>query len=71
MSFLEKGQKNGFPSVYFIENHIDTSPSSISISSEFIQVALNDVMHEDKQKNNEKYILTLYQFEIDPKKNKR
>ena len=68
MSFLEKGQKNGFPSVYFIENHIDTSPSSISISSEFIQVALNDVMHEDKQKNNEKYILTLYQFEIDPKK---
>ena len=50
--------------VYFIENHIETSPSKVSISKDYMYGELLDVKNETRQINKEKYILTLYRFKI-------
>jgi len=64
MASLEQGQSKDFIYVYFIENHIESSPSKVSISSDYFYGELIEVKNEKRQLNANKYILTLYRFKI-------
>ena len=64
MTSIGQEQKKDFRYVYFIENHIDTSPSKISISNDYMYGELFKIKNKTMQLNKEKYILTLYRFKI-------
>ena len=64
MASLEQGQNKDFIYVYFIESHIESSPSKVSISSDYFYGELIEVKNEKRQLNANKYILTLYRFKI-------
>ena len=64
MTSLDQGHNKDFNYVYFIENHIETSPCKVSIPSEYMYGELLEIKNETRHLNREKYILTLYRFKI-------
>ena len=56
MASLEHGQSKDFIYVYFIENHIESSPSKVSISNDYMYGELIEVKNEKRQLNANKYI---------------
>ena len=61
---IDQGQNKDHIYVYFIENHIETSPSKVHISSDYTYGELTEEKKEKKFINREQYIITLYRFTI-------